>query len=51
MMWNPRIETMPLDKIKEMQRVQLIKLVNNLYSFNKFYHDRMRAANVTPLDI
>ncbi|MCQ2085241.1 MAG: phenylacetate--CoA ligase [archaeon] len=51
MMWNPRIETMPLDQIKEMQRVQLKKLVNNLYSFNKFYHDRMRAANVSPLDI
>ena len=51
MMWNPRIETMPLDKIKEMQRIQLKKLVNNLYSFNRFYHDRMKEANVSPLDI
>lgn len=42
---------MPQDQIKKMQYMQLKKLVNNLYSFNQFYHDRMREANVSPLDI
>ena len=51
MFWNPRIETMPADKLKEMQFRELKSLVNYLYSFNKFYHDRMDEHGVTPLDI
>ena len=51
MFWNPRIETMPYEELKQLQYHELKQLVNNLYSFNKFYHDRMRGANVSPLDI
>ena len=51
MFWNPRIETMPYAELKQLQYHELKQLVNNLYSFNKFYHDRMREANVSPLDI
>ncbi|AGI47976.1 phenylacetate-CoA ligase [Thermoplasmatales archaeon BRNA1] len=51
MMWNPRIETMPQDEMRKLQYKELKTLVNNLYSFNRFYHDRMRAAGVTPMDI
>ena len=51
MFWNPRIETMPYEELKQLQYHELKQLVNNLYSFNKFYHDRMREANVSPLDI
>ena len=50
MFWNPRIETMPYEELKQLQYHELKQLVNNLYSFNKFYHDRMREANVSPLD-
>ncbi|MGN0129609.1 MAG: phenylacetate--CoA ligase family protein [Methanomethylophilus alvi] len=51
MFWNPRIETMPYEELKQLQYHEMKQLVNNLYSFNKFYHDRMREANVSPLDI
>ena len=51
MFWNPRSETMPYEELKQLQYHELKQLVNNLYSFNKFYHDRMREANVSPLDI
>ena len=44
MFWNPRIETMPYEELKQLQYHELKQLVNNLYSFNKFYHDRMREA-------
>ena len=51
MFWNPRIETMPYEELQKLQYRELKTLVNNLYSFNRFYHDRMKEANVTPLDI
>lgn len=51
MFWNPRIETMPYEELKQLQYHELKQLVNNLYSFNKFYHDRMREAGISPLDI
>lgn len=51
MFWNPRIETMPYEELKQLQYHELKQLVNNLYSFNKFYHDRMKEAGVSPLDI
>ncbi len=51
MFWNTRIECMPRDELERMQYTQLKKLVNNLYSFNRFYHDRMRDAGVHPDDI
>lgn len=51
MFWNPRIETMPYEELKQLQYHELKQLVNNLYSFNKFYHDRMKEVGVSPLDI
>ncbi len=50
MMWNPRIETMPLEDIKKMQYVMLKQQITGLYEHNKFYHDRMKAENVSPAD-
>lgn len=51
MFWNPKIECMPREDLKALQYRQLKQLVNNLYSFNRFYHDRMKAENVHPDDI
>jgi len=51
MYWNPRIECIPRQELKNMQYRSLKSLVYNLYSFNAFYHDRMKAANVHPDDI
>lgn len=51
MYWNPRIECMPKEELKQLQYRELKQLVYNLYSFNKFYHDRMVEAKVHPDDI
>ncbi|MDR2845672.1 MAG: phenylacetate--CoA ligase [Candidatus Methanoplasma sp.] len=51
MYWNPKIECLPVEDLKKLQYMSLKKLVNSLYSFNQFYHDRMRAADVHPDDI
>ncbi len=42
---------MPKKELKTLQCRKLKQLVNNLYSFNKFYHDRMVENNVHPDDI
>ena len=51
MYWNPKIECMPKEELEKLQYKSLKSLVNNLYSFNKFYHDKMKATNVHPDDI
>ncbi len=51
MFWNSKIECMRKEDLKALQYRELKSLVNNLYSFNRFYHDRMKAANVHPDDI
>jgi len=51
MFWNPRMECMPREDLEKMQYIELKKLINNLYSFNQFYHDRMKAEKVHPDDI
>jgi phenylacetate-CoA ligase len=51
MFWNTRIECMRKSDLKAMQYRELKSLVNNLYSFNRFYHDKMKEANVHPDDI
>jgi phenylacetate-CoA ligase len=49
--WDPRIENMPLEELEALQYRLLKTLVYRLYSFNAFYHDRMKAAHVHPDDI
>lgn len=51
MYWDPKIECMPKEELKKLQYRSMKQLVNNLYSFNKFYHDRMKEQNVHPDDI
>ncbi len=51
MYWNPKIECMPEEDLKELQFHKLKELVYKLYSFNNFYHDRMVEQNVHPDDI
>jgi phenylacetate-CoA ligase len=50
-MWNPRIEEMPVAELKKLQYRLLKTLVYRLYSFSPFYHDRMKEAKVHPDDI
>ena len=51
MFWNTKIECMRKSDLKALQYRELKTLVNSLYSFNRFYHDKMKAANVHPDDI
>ncbi len=51
MAWNPKIEKMPIKELKDMQFKLLKMQVYRLYSFNRFYHDRMRQQGVHPDDI
>lgn len=51
MYWNPKIECMPKEQLKKLQYRSLKSLVSNLYSFNSFYHDRMKQHKVHPDDI
>ncbi len=49
--WDPRIEEMPWKELQTLQYKLLKTLVYRLYSFNPFYHQRMKAAGVHPDDI
>lgn len=49
--WNARIEGMSLKEIRDLQYKLLKTQVYRLYSFSRFYHDRMKEANVHPDDI
>jgi len=49
--WNPRIEDMPVNELKEMQLKQLKMLVYKLYTFAPFYRQKMMDKGVAPEDI
>ena len=49
--YQPEIETMPLEQLKELQSERLVKQVKFVYDNVKFYHDRMDEEGVKPEDI
>lgn len=49
--WDSHIEDLPKEALQKMQYKLLKNLVNNLYSFSPFYHDRMKEQKVHPDDI
>ena len=49
--WDPKIETMPLAQLKELQLKRLKKLVVNIYSNNKYYKKKLDEVGVKPGDI
>jgi phenylacetate-CoA ligase len=49
--WDPRIEQMPNDELKNLQFKLLKTLVYRLYSFSEFYRRRMKEEGVHPDDI
>jgi phenylacetate-CoA ligase len=51
MYWNQKIECMPKGELEKLQYEGLKQLVDKLYSFNAFYHDKMRSVDVRPDDI
>jgi len=49
--WDPKIETMPLKDLKELQLKRLKNLVKYIYDNNKYYNQKLKEANVKPGDI
>ena len=49
--WQAEIETMPHEKIEELQTERLIKHVGRVYDNVELYRNRMDAAGVKPSDI
>lgn len=49
--YQPEIETMPLEQLKELQSKRLVEQVKHVYDNVKMYRERMDAAGVKPEDI
>lgn len=50
-MYNPAIETMPLDQLRDLQNKRLVDLVNRLYQSVPFYKERFDREGIQPTDI
>jgi phenylacetate-CoA ligase len=50
MYWNAEIECMAVEDLKKLQYNSFKKLIDHLYSNNKFYHDKMKNAGMQPSD-
>ena len=49
--WDKEIETMPLGELKKLQLNRLKALARYVYDNNRFYHEKLKIANVKPDDI
>ncbi|MBR0251662.1 MAG: hypothetical protein IJQ77_11340 [Synergistaceae bacterium] len=49
--FQPEIECMPHDKIRELQNEKLLKQVRHAWEDVPYYRDKMKAKGVTPDDI
>ena len=49
--WNQKIETKSLDELKDLQFKRLRRLMDNIYNNNKFYHKKLRDAQIKPDNI
>ncbi|MCX6667813.1 MAG: hypothetical protein NTV74_06235 [Euryarchaeota archaeon] len=49
--WDAKIESMPLNKLKELQLKRLKELVHMVYEKNKYYKKKLSDAKIKPSDI
>ncbi|MDO9516890.1 MAG: phenylacetate--CoA ligase [Methanosarcinaceae archaeon] len=49
--WNPQIERMPIDELKELQEQKLKELVHYVYQHSPFYRKKFDDAGIKPEDI
>ena len=49
--WDKKIETMSVNKLKELQLERLKKLVQYIHKNNKFYNTKLKNVNVKPDDV
>lgn len=51
MLYNPDIETLPLEQLRQLQDERLRKLIHRLYQRVPFYQQQFKAAGIHPQDI
>ncbi len=51
MFWNPSMERMPVEDLKEIQEKKLRALVNNVYNYSPFYKRKFKELGLHPSDI
>lgn len=51
MFWNPSIERMPVEDLREIQEKKLRALVSNAYSYSPFYRRKFKELGLHPSDI
>lgn len=49
--WNPEIETMPRDRLRDLQSERLVEQVKRVYAAGGFFREFYDAAGVKPSDI
>ncbi|WP_292486257.1 phenylacetate--CoA ligase family protein [Methanohalobium sp.] len=49
--WDPHIERMPVDELRQLQEYKLKQLINYVYSHSPFYKKRLDDAGIKPEDI
>ena len=49
--WNPNIERLPEEELKQLQERKLRRLVENAFEYSSFYKERFRSAGISPNDI
>lgn len=50
-MWNPLMETLPLDQLQKVQLLKLRRIVDWAYNHSAFYREKFDRAGVAPKDI
>ena len=49
--WNPKVERLPEEELKQLQERKLRRLVESAYEYSSFYKKRFASAGVFPHDI
>ncbi|HEX7515035.1 MAG TPA: phenylacetate--CoA ligase, partial [archaeon] len=49
--WNPNIERLPKEELKQLQERKLRRLVENAFEYSSFYKERFTSAGISPNDI
>jgi len=45
-LWDSKIESMPLNELKDLQLKRLKKMLDYVYKNNRFYRDRLKEAKI-----
>lgn len=51
MIWNEKYESMPREKMRELQGEKLKRIVTHVFEYSPFYKNSFKEAGITPKDI